>query len=146
MSTPQSWPSLRSGELIVPSGDEELLWRQVHPTQIDDGHVRSCVFAPTAKDEGELSVVRGSKVAAKDAFEYYTTQMGFESVGSYGITVDEVAQNGLRAIDDSAGPSAADLPPGHAFVDFRAVPSSSKAQKIGAKLRDLAQARGRVYP
>ena len=39
-------------------GVGELLYRQVHPTCIEDGVPSSQVFAPTRKDKGKLSIAR----------------------------------------------------------------------------------------
>src|SRR5271155_1080117 len=39
----------------------ELLFRQVHPTWVDDGEPSWQAFAPFKKDEGKVSIARSSK-------------------------------------------------------------------------------------
>jgi hypothetical protein len=52
---------------------EEMLFRQVHPSWVDDGVPSSQASIPTKKDEGELSIARGSLTTAEAAFKNYTT-------------------------------------------------------------------------
>ena len=71
------------------SDDEELLFRQVHPSFVRDGRPSSQAFRPTAKDEGKLSVARGSLTTPAGAFEVHTTGLGLPSAGTWAVTVGE---------------------------------------------------------
>jgi hypothetical protein len=141
VSVSPQWRDLRPGEQEL-SDPSELLWRQIHPTQVDDGKLSSSAFVPNQNDEGQLSTCRGSKVSAEGAFENYTQVRKRLSAGVFALSVGEVVAVDLRAIDDSEAPSEEELPPGHTYVDFRQVPSTNKCKKIGARLRDKAESRG----
>lgn len=141
MSVSPQWRELRPGEQEL-SDHAELLWRQVHPTQVDDGRLSSSAFIPSQRDEGQLSTSRASKISAQAAFEDYTQVRKRQSFGVCAVSVGEVSGEALRAVDDSEAPSEEELPPGHAYVDFRGIDSTNKRKKIGARLRDKAEVRG----
>ena len=63
------------------SAAEELLLRQVHPAFLRDGRPTSQVWKPTKKDEGKLSVARGTIASPRAAFEHHTTALGLPSAG-----------------------------------------------------------------
>jgi hypothetical protein len=67
------------------------------------------------------------------------------SVGVYSVDVAEVADVGLRAVDDSQVSDGRERPPGHAYVDYKSVLNSNQQKKRAAKLRDAAQKRGWEY-
>lgn len=96
--------------------DEQLL-RQVHPSWIQAGRPTSQLFRPTAKDEGLLSVSRGSKTTAAAAFELHTRVKGLQSVGVWGIHVAHCADAKLAVLEDPLTEPFAD--PAHAVIDFR---------------------------
>ncbi|MFJ5707946.1 hypothetical protein [Streptomyces sp. NPDC093105] len=142
MQTDES--GLRPGESeIVDQG--EKLWRQVHPIWIQEGRVTSQLFSPTPKDSGELSVTRASVVSAEESHGHHTGVMGLKSVGVYSVDVAEVRDVELRAVDDSGVDDGAERPPGHAFVDFKGVPSAKQQKKRASILRDKAEKRGWQY-
>jgi hypothetical protein len=68
---------------------------------------------PSEKDEGQLSTSRSEKVSAAEAFEYHTQVLKFASIGTYAISVGEVIDENLRAVDDSDVPGVEERPPGH---------------------------------
>lgn len=136
---PSEHEELREHEFEVPASDE-LLWRQVHPKHIDGDQISKLAFLPSPKDEGELSVNRASIVTAQEAFEYYTVNLGYESVGVQAVSAQEVTSQSLRVIDDSNTEQTQS--PGHAFVDYRAVETKNKRARIASQLRDHAIARG----
>lgn len=134
--------ALRDGEFPLEEGDE-LLYRQIHPSWVHDGKVSSQAFWPTEKDKGELSTSRSSKVSAKEAYDYHVETMSLQSDGAYAVSVAEVAGAGLVAVDDSA--TSTELPPGHAFIDFKPVTSTNQRKRLGGTLRDCAEPRGWQY-
>jgi len=91
---------------------ETLLHRQVHPSWVQQGPVTSQVFRPTPKDSGRVSVYNGALIDAREAWEHFTTKLGFASVGSIAVTVNECEQLDLMVEADG-------IPfPEHAFIDF----------------------------
>jgi len=125
----------------------ERLWRNVNPDWIeDDGSLTSQAFRPMPKDEGKLSTARSGKVDAADHFHEFTNRLDLDSVGVWAVTVGEGDALGVPSIYDAEGAAAPDpCPAGHTFMDFRQL-TSGKARKVGAKLRDHAEARHRQHP
>jgi hypothetical protein len=95
--------------------DEQLL-RQVHPSWIQAGKPTSQAFRPTAKDDGLLSVSRGSKTTAAAAFDLHTRVKGLQSVGVWGILVSHCADARLDVHEDPL--TEPFLDPAHAVIDF----------------------------
>lgn len=120
---------------------EEMLFRQVHPSWVDDGVPSSQAFIPTRKDEGELSIARGSLTTAEAAFKNYTTVQQFDSAGSWGISVGEV----LTAAELNCLGAPLDGDQAHGFVDFRGL-ARRQAEKKGKLLVARARQRGRLHP
>ncbi len=118
---------------------DELLHRQVHPTFLQNGRVSSQAFRPTPKDEGMLSVSRGSMTTAEDAYVLYTGDKGLESAGVWSVTVSECGTVDLKAFHDPLTDPVPDS--AHSFVDFRDV-GTSKAEKCSKRLAAFARARG----
>jgi hypothetical protein len=117
-----------------------MLFRQVHPSWVQDGVPSSQAFRPTKKDEGMLSVARGSMITAEGAFEHHTKVLGHQSAGSWGVTVDEVGNVELACYADPT-----DDTPHHGLIDFRELarkPIETKSKILLAKARD----RGRLHP
>ncbi|UPZ30434.1 hypothetical protein MUK60_23205 [Streptomyces sp. LRE541] len=133
--------NLRPGEFEI-TDLEEKLWRQVHPVWVHEGRVTSQLFSPTPKDSGELSVTRASVVTAEAAHRHHTEVVGLKSIGVYCVEVAEVQEAGLNAVDDSQVDDGQERPPGHAFVDFKAVSSAKQQKRRASTLRDKAEKRG----
>jgi hypothetical protein len=118
----------------------EVLFRQVHPSWVDDGVPSSQAFVPTRKDQGELSIARGSLTTAEAAHKHYTTVRELRSAGSWGVSVGEALDAGLnsfgRKLDDD---------PAHGFADFRGL-RRREAEAKGKLLVARARERGRLYP
>lgn len=118
---------------------DELLHRQVHPTFLQKGRVSSQAFRPTPKDDGMLSVSRGSVTSAEDAYVLYTGDKGLASVGVWSVTVSECGGVNLKAFHDAVIEPVPD--PAHSFVDFRQI-TPSAAEKCSKQLAACARARG----
>ncbi len=128
------------------SDDEELLFRQVHPSFVRDGRPSSQAFRPTAKDEGKLSVARSSLTTAADAFELHTTGLGLPSAGTWAVTVGECREQVLNVLPDPlTSPPDKVNDPAHALVDFTPH-SKSQGEAKGARLARKAVERGRLHP
>lgn len=119
---------------------DELLHRQVHPTFLRDGRVSSQAFTPTPKDEGGLSVSRGARVTAEEAYRRHTEKKGLRSAGVWSVSVGECGQNELGAYDDPKPEDDA-----HALVDFRGL-SKGKVEQKAKVLAEMARRRGRMFP
>ncbi len=83
--------------------EDEILFRQIHPTFFEDGHVSSSPFVPTKKDEGKLSVDRSSLTTASGAFHLYTSN-GRQSAAVLGVTVIEFGGNIFRVTPTQSRP------------------------------------------
>ncbi len=118
----------------------EVLFRQVHPKWVDGGVPSSQAFAPTRKDEGELSIARAALTTAESAFKHYTMVQQMESAGTWGITVGEASDAGLSSFDDHR-----EDVPAHGFVDFREL-GRRQAERKAKLLAACARTRGRLYP
>ena len=119
---------------------DELLYRQVHPSFVVDGVPSSQAFAPTRKDEGQLSIARGSLTTAEAAYNHHTTELHLASAGTWAVTVGEASAAGLSSFDQHR-----DDVPAHGFIDFRAL-AASKARSKASLLVARARARGRLHP
>ncbi|MDP9411694.1 MAG: hypothetical protein M3P70_14610 [Actinomycetota bacterium] len=139
------WADLIAGEMLVEEPDE-LLWRQVHPTWVEDGIPTSQAFKPATADEDKPSVARSSVHTAEEAYRWHTETAERKSVGTWGVEVGEcVIEARLRVVDDSR---AQDAPPtrspAHAYLDFRSH-TKGEVKLAGAALLAAALRRGQVY-
>ena len=135
------------GDVRLPLGPEEgVLYRQVHPKLLKDGQPTSVNFRPTDQDEGKWSVDRSSVVSAEQSHTAYL-ERGLESIGVWGVSVDEVESTGRQAWADPIAPDPAAGEPGneaHSFVDFEQL-ERKECEKVASLLKRAALARGRLY-
>jgi hypothetical protein len=133
------------GEELLTTRDE-LLWRNAHPDWLVDGELTSQAFRPTPKDQKKLSSTRESKVAAEANFKEYTEEFSLESIGVWAVTVGEAQDQTIPAIYDEHSPTIpSPCLTGHTSLDFTAV-SNNQAKRIGGRLRDRAEERGKQHP
>lgn len=121
--TESTFAALRDGEELM-TEQREILYRQVtiHTWDEVNRQPSSKAFQPTGADAGMSSYSREGKIDAKSAREYHTAHAKSASLGVWGLTVEEVETEGLRAVDDSQSSPPEGLeewPPGHCFVDYR---------------------------
>jgi hypothetical protein len=115
-----------------------LLFRQVHPSWIQNGRPSSQTFQPTPKDENKLSVFDSTLITAQSSFEYHTTQLKLRSAGVLGVSVEEVLQVGRRFERDG-------VPiPAHGHIDFAGL-SNGQAKRVAQALQSKALARPWAY-
>jgi hypothetical protein len=117
---------------------ETILIRQIHPSFIQDGRVGSNAFCPTSKDDGKLSTYDGDKIDAESAWKHYTDDLGYQSVGAYGLSVGECMSWDLQVSEDP------EPFPEHVVIDFNAH-GASAVKKKGKQLRKCAVDRGWLY-
>lgn len=129
----------------------EVLLRQVHPTHKKaDGTLSAQAFTPTKRDAGLLSTMRGV-VGASEAHRRWISD-GRESLGTYGISVEEVEHVAvdldgggtgcLQTFDDAEHIGIED----HASIDFTELPTPGKVRQAGRKIREAAVERGILHP
>ncbi|HAT48843.1 MAG: hypothetical protein HQL07_03795 [Nitrospirae bacterium] len=115
-----------------------LLLRQINPSFLKLNRPTSQAFRPTPKDEYNLSVYDGDKIKSEPAWEHFTGQLNFASVGVMGITVEECTELDLSARSDPV-PFLE-----HAIIDFSSF-SKNQIEKKARKLQEKAVARGWLY-
>jgi len=115
-----------------------LLFRQVHPSWIQNGRPSSQTFQPTPKDENKLSVYDSSLTTAQASYDYHTTELKLRSAGVLGVTVAEV-DAAQRAFTLDGVPV-----PAHGFIDFEGL-SGGQAKKVAQRLQLAALARPWSY-
>lgn len=114
---------------------DEVLNRQVPSVLWDhaQGRPMSTAFSPSTRDVGMMSTLRG-RVDPQEAHRRYTEDLGYESLGTWGVQVGHAQDLNLECVDDG---EIGALPSDHASVDFKSL--SRGARKVaGRKLRDLA--------
>lgn len=125
--------------------DDEVLFRQVHPSFVQDDEPSSQPFAPTPKDENKLSVDRGSLTTPPASHALYVSG-GRQSAAVFGVSVGEFRAEGCPSEADPLEASEVDpANPAHAFVDYSAHGTNQQKNKA-KRLRKRAVARGRLYP
>jgi len=120
--------------------DSPLLFRQIHPTFVQNGHVISPAFRPTPKDEKRLSVSDGRKISAEESWKRYTETLGFDSHGVLGVTVSECQNMSLSVLDD---PQDGQLD--HTVIDFSHLDSKGKIDRAAKVLCRFATKRGWLF-
>lgn len=138
-------PEADANETVL-TEESELLWRNAHPDWIVDGELTSQAFRPTPKDQKKLSSAREAKVTVEANFEEYTEHLGLKSAGVWAVSVEEVEEQKLRSIYDEYAKSApSPCMTGHTSIDFTTV-TGNQAKRIGGRLRDHAEDRGKRHP
>lgn len=115
--------------------NQTLLWRQVHPSWVQEGRVTSQVFQPTPKDDYRLSVYDGDRITAEAAWSHYTEQLRFASVGVLAVTCGECQQQALAVVPDPQ------RFPEHAVIGFAGL-SRADLRRKAQHLRAAAVQRG----
>lgn len=115
-----------------------LLFRQIHPSFVQNGHPTSQAFRPTPKDQSKLSVYDGDTIEAEASWIHYTTELQLASVGTMAITVDECTAEGFAVASDP------EPFPEHAVVDFTGL-TDKECYKKSKKLQAKAIGRGWLY-
>ncbi len=115
-----------------------LLLRQINPYWLQNGRVTSQAFRPTPKDEKLLSVYDGDLISPQNAWQHFTTLLGYASIGVMGVTVGECGGLNLPARSE---PQPF---PEHAVVDFSAL-GASVIEKTAKLLKARAEQRDWLY-
>lgn len=135
------WPVLLDGEIEITDSVDEC-YRNVHPALISEGIVSSSAFMPTARDEGQLSTARSTKVSAERHYKEFS-QSGHESAGVYAIKTEDIRDEELRWIDNESVQPESVYMTGHAYIDYRLYPKDKMRKR---KARSLARKAVLVFP
>ncbi|MBV7530606.1 hypothetical protein [Chitinophaga sp. sic0106] len=121
---------------------ETLLYRQVHPSWVQNGgvsnqaFVTSQTFKPTPKDQNKLSMYDGDQYSAQESYEHYSEKL--TSAGVLGVTVKEFQLEELPCESDDVTFQ------GHVLVDY-GDHTKGTIERKSKKIRDIAIQRGWVY-
>ncbi|HWR31182.1 MAG TPA: hypothetical protein VN631_15245 [Negativicutes bacterium] len=119
--------------------NDTLLYRQVHPSWIQDGQITSQVFIPTPKDEKMLSAYDGDIVSSQDSWIHYTGELGNESDGVVAVSYEECAIQNVTPLPD---PETFDA---HVLIDYSSQSESKIRKRISKELKSCALNRGWLY-
>ena len=115
--------------------EHTIVYRQIHPSFVQDGFPTSQAFRPTPKDEFQLSVYDGDMITPVAAWDHYTRDLGLRSCGVMGISIGECHAVSIEV--RSAPEQFAE----HAILDFTGLTdnecrSKSKILQSRARVRD----------
>lgn len=122
----------------------EVLFRQIHPSFMEDNEPSSDRFRPSVRDQHRLSVDRSALTTAAEAHARFVSG-GRKSVAVFGLSVGEFDAENIPCSEDPI-PASANEPenPAHALADYAA--HELATQKLVAKrLKRLAVARGCLH-
>lgn len=124
---------------------DEVLFRQIHPSCIQNGEPASDRFKPQPNDQGFMSVDRSSLTTAQASFETYL-KGGRQSAAVYGVSVGEFQDENIACQSDPIdGTDGREPNPAHALTDYT-VHDERKWKNISKRLTHKAKARGRLHP
>lgn len=121
--------------------EDEVQFRQVNPSWMEEDSPSRQAFIPTRKDDGKLSLDRSASTTAKQAYDDFRS-LGLNSDGVFGITPRECAEdpNPIECFE-----SPLENNPHHSHADFNGLTKSQKKAK-SQELRRKAIARGKLHP
>jgi hypothetical protein len=117
---------------------ETLLFRQIHPSFVQNGRPTSQAFRPASKDEKKLSVYDGDKIQPKASWEHYTQTLCLSSHGVMGLTHEECTSQSLLVVEDGADYHE------HCSVDFSSL-ANNAIERAAKVLAQCAMTRGWLY-
>lgn len=110
--------------------NDTVLFRQIHPSFVQQGRVTSQAFRPTPKDEHKLSMYDGDQISAERSFRHYTETLYFESAGVLGVSVTDCRELDLPAIPDP-----------EPFIEYVLIDYSAFDKKVVEKKAKLLKAK-----
>lgn len=120
---------------------DEVQFRQVNPSWMEENEPSRLAFIPTKKDDGKLSLDRSVSTTAKKSYDDFRA-LGLRSDGVFGLTPGEFA-DAPNAIGCYASPLENN--PHHSHADFNGMSNGQRKVK-SQELRRRAIARGRLHP
>ena len=137
--TPGNAPLLDPDETEI-ADRGEMLRRQIHPNQVRGN--REITTAVFWAGNDMVSTYRESAVTAAEAHRIHTQEFGLKTRGSCVVSVGDVKDADLRAVDDSARPN---VHASHAYIDMRGLEDKEK-DKAQKKLKWAALRNPIWYP
>lgn len=123
------------------SDEDEIQFRQVNPSWMEQDGPSRLAFIPTTKDSGKLSMDRSATTSAKSSFEDFAA-LGLKSDGVYGLTPKEFSTDPNPV---SCYESPLDHNVHHSHAEFSTLSNGQKKVK-SQELRRKALARGKLHP
>lgn len=119
----------------------ELQFRQVNPSWMEEDGPSRLAFIPTKKDDGKLSLDRSATTTPKNSYDDFKS-LGLNSDGVYGLTPQEMADEPCPV---ECFESPLENNPHHSHAEFKDLSNSEKKRK-SQDLRRKAVARGKLHP
>lgn len=120
---------------------DELQFRQINPSWMEDDGPSRLAFIPTKKDDGKLSLDRSATTDAKNSFEDFKS-LGLNSDGVFGLTPREMESEPCP-VECFESPLANNRH--HSHAEFTGLTNGEKKKK-SQDLRRKALARGKLHP
>lgn len=120
---------------------DEVQFRQVNPSWMEEDGPSRQAFIPMRKDDGKLSLDRSASTTAKQAYDDFRS-LELNSDGVFGITPCDCEEdpNPIECFE-----SPLESNPHHSHADFNGLSKSQKKAK-SQELRRKAIARGKLHP
>jgi hypothetical protein len=116
-----------------------LLFRQVHPSWVQDGQITSQVFIPTPKDQKMLSAYDGDLISAEGSWMHFTNELGNESHGVVAVSYEECMN---QAVEPKSDPETFNE---HVLIDYTQHPDNRIKKRISQELKASARQRGWLF-
>jgi hypothetical protein len=120
--------------------DTNLFLRQVHPNHFDGVNPNSVAFSPTPKDDDKLSVDDETKASPQDSWNHFTKTLGYQSVGTWAVTLAEVKEAELQIVSDPLVNN-----PAHCAIDYSVLSTKGQKKKRAQQLAIRASQRGCLF-
>jgi len=120
---------------------DEIQFRQVNPSWMEEDGPSRLAFIPTRKDDGKLSMDRSATTDAKSSFDDFKA-LDLNSDGVFGLTPLEFLEN-PNSVECFESPLENN--PHHSHADFTGLSNGQKKAK-SQDLRRKAIARGKLHP
>lgn len=135
---------LAEGEVLVVD-PLELIYRQITESMVAGGGVQTYAFGASDADKGKPSYARSSVVTAQESRDWHNQHARNKSIAVFALTVDEVYEEELLVIDDTACrlPPGLVRSPGHCYIDMRRL-TKVELKSVRFRLHERAMKRGEV--
>ena len=119
----------------------EVQFRQVNPSWMEEDEPSRLAFIPTKKDGGKLSLDRSASTTAKQSYDNFRA-LGLNSDGVFGLTSGEFKEK-PNTVECYSSPQENN--PHHSHAEFNGLSNSQRKAK-SQELRRKAIARGKLHP
>lgn len=124
--------------------EDEVMFRQIHPSSLQNGEPASDRFRPYASDGHLMSVDRSALITAEQSHSLYTST-GRKSAAVFGVSVREFGDEAIDCLSDPLEKTELEpANPSHALADYTKH-SASQQKLIAKRLQRLAVNRGCLF-